>query len=132
MKVFRVILKTEQIAAPGESPIEAVQHVAFVVTPSKAKIPEILMREPGLEKVVDAIPRVMEEYATDVPLWTVKIGPPTTDASLFACIPCASRRGVKAALVELYRPQPMVLEMIANGWYRVNPKPIDVTQAGVW
>jgi len=139
MRVWRVILDTEDVQVPGDdAPFAGIQHVAFVVSPDIATIPRVLLADPGIaaarksSSVRAWVPRVMEELDTSKPLWCCKIGPDPDDASIFVCVGAERPEQVPLELTLLHRDNPGILEMLANGWYRVAPRPIDTSVPGVW
>lgn len=134
MRVWRVILgATDVVPQPGEPPIPAIQHVAFVAARSADRIPQVLASDPDLgPSMRDHIPQVMEELPTDLPLWTAKIGPHPNAATLFSCVPAPTREMVRDILIARVAESEELVAWIRNEWFAVNPRPIDLSMEGVW
>lgn|GEM_PF-5677981 len=136
MRVWRVILCTQDVQVSGDSaPFAGIQHVAFVVAPDAASIPRVIREDRVLAKAgLDAgwVPRVMEELDTSRPLWCAKLGPDPDDASIFVCVNASTQEEVPVQIALLNAQNSGVLEMLATGWVRVAPTPIDTSKTGVW
>lgn len=139
LKVFRVIVATEDVVSPEHpNPFPGVQHVVYVVAPDKRAVYDVIAADDMLRHLKD-VPKIQKysdtrwDIPTDLPLWTVKIGPRHQDQCILSLVAATGGdEEIRAALLVLHASQPAIIDLIDADCYRICPRPIDVETPGVW